>query len=301
MAERKKLGELLIEGGLIDQYQLKSALAHQRQWGGRIGANVVKLGFVSETELVQFLSRHFNLPSVNLHAVKVPANVVTAVPKDIAKKYGIVPLQQSADKKQLIIAMSDPTNLQVLDELQFLVNARVSPVIASDMAIEEALHHYYDQTARMEFEPGARLSTEVEFTKPGAALPGRAVKAQSVSGKIDLTGSAPSADSGDDVFVAGEADDGDPLPDFSKLDGGGLDDVLVFSGGAETTINIDGRKEPRQPAAAPAPAAPAAQRGAAPAMKKEGAPSTDQLVMALVKVLIDKGLLTKEELLARLK
>jgi type II secretory ATPase GspE/PulE/Tfp pilus assembly ATPase PilB-like protein len=296
MAERKKLGELLIEGGLIDQYQLKSALAHQRQWGGRIGANVVKLGFISEDELVAFLSRTFNLPSVNLRTVKVPATVVAAVPKDVAKKYGIIPLQQSADKKILTVAMSDPTNLLALDEVTFLVNARITPVIASDTAIEEALQHYYDQTARMEFDIGARPSTEIDFTKTAVAESKGKAKQSSVSGKIDISYEVEGDDDGDVVVV--EADDGDdePMPNFDDLSG--LDDVLVFSGGAEKTISLEAKREQsRQQAAPPATTGP---RNVAP--KKEAPPpTTDQLVMALVRVLIDKGIITKEELLSRLK
>lgn len=295
MAERKKLGEMLIEGGLIDQYQLKSALAHQRQWGGRIGANVVKLGFCTEEDLVAFLSRTFNLPSVNLFAVKVPAAVIAAVPKDVAKKYGIIPLQQSADKKFLTIAMSDPNNLMALDELTFLVNARVKPVITSDTGIEDAMHHYYDQTARMEFEPGAVSSAEVDFSTPLAGGPKRTVKKQSVEGKIDLAGGQD--DDGDVVII--DDDDNEPMPDFSAMadDATGLDDVLVFTGGAEKTISLD-----KTGGAQSAPPAPQAGRTVAQAPKKEGgAPSTDQLVMALVKLLIDKGLITKEELLSRLK
>jgi hypothetical protein len=294
-AERKKLGEMLIEGGLIDPYQLKSALAHQRQWGGRIGANVVKLGFVTEDELVAFLSRTFNLPSVNMHAVKVPAQVIAAVPKDIAKKYGIVPLQVSPDKKYITVAMSDPTNLLALDELTFLVNARVKPVIASDTGVEAAMHHYYDQTARMEFEPGARPSTEIDFTV--------IAKGPTKAHKLDMGDkvTVASEDTEDDVVVV---DDGDePQPDFGAMDDAGLDDVLVFTGGSETTISLD-KTEAGKAKAAPNAPPPATQgpRTVAPAAKKESAaPSTDQLVMALVRVLIDKGLLTKEELLARLK
>lgn len=292
MAERKKLGELLIEGGLIDQYQLKSALAHQRQWGGRIGANVVKLGFVTEDDLVDFLSRTFNLPSVNLHAVKVPAALIAAVPKDVAKKYGIIPLQQSADKKFLTVAMSDPTNLIALDELAFLVNARVKPVITSDTGVEDAMRHYYDQTQRMEFEPDAVPSTEVDFSAPRQGGPRKVIKQQSVEGKIDLVRRADEED--DDVVII--EDDGDePTPDFGALDDEtGLDDVLVFTGGNEKTISLEESRG--------APPATQGTRAVAPAAKKEGgAPSTDQLMMALVRLLIEKGLITKEELLARLK
>ena len=289
MAERKKLGELLIEGGLIDQYQLKSALAHQRQWGGRIGANVVKLGFLTEDELVAFLSRTFNLPSVNMHTVKVPQQVIAAVPKEVAKKYGIVPLQQSADKKVLTVAMSDPTNLLALDELTFLVNARIKPVITSDTGIEDAMRHYYDQTARMEFEVGAKPSTDADFTSM--------VSHVNTAKKLDLGAKIEIVDDGDsDEVVVVDGDE--PQPDMTALSGDdGLDDVLVFTGGSETTISLD------QPdAKKPAPPATQGQRTVAQAPKKEtAAPTTDQLVMALVKVLIDKGLLTKEELLARLK
>lgn len=289
MAERKKLGELLMEGGLIDQYQLKSALAHQRQWGGRLGANLVKLGFLTEDQIVSFLSKTLNVPSINLYTVKIPPPIIGLIPKDIAKKYGVIPLQQSSDKKSLVVAMADPSNLLAIDELQFLVHARIVPVVASDTAIEAGLAHYYDQSARMEIEPGARLSTEIDFSAKAPSVTTKRVKTASVSGKIDL------ADD-EEVVVASDAE---PQPDFSKLDTAGLDEVLVFAGGAEKTITLDGT--PKETAREAAPPAPAAPRQVAAGQPKSPTPNAEQLVMALIRLLIDKGFITKEELLARLK
>ncbi len=306
MAERKKLGELLIEGGLIDDDQLRSALAYQKKWGGRIGANLIKLGFLDEADLVGFLSQKMRLPSVSLREVRVPPDVLALVTPDAARKYGVIPLKRSDDKKRLVVAMGDPTNLAAIDDLQFLVNARIDPVIASDSGIMNAIRHYYENESSLQFLPGTRWSTELEYRF-----------------QAEETATAVIID--DDDVVTGE-----PEPDFSALGDAGLDDLLVFTGGTEKTIALekdkaagkaDARPTPNaaRTAAARAPEQPtpdpystinpyaqASQQAARPATAtasqpaKAGAPSTDQLVMGLVKLLIDKGLITKEELLARL-
>jgi type II secretory ATPase GspE/PulE/Tfp pilus assembly ATPase PilB-like protein len=289
MAERKKLGELLIEGGLIDQYQLKSALAHQRQWGGRLGTNIVRLDFLTEDVLVAFLSHTFRTPSINLHHVRIPPHIIAMVPKDVARKYGIIPLQQSEDKKKLIVAMSDPSNLAAVDEVQFLVNARLVPVVAADTSIEEALLHYYDQTASMRFSSSAKSSADVNlFSKPISPMPKPNSSGPAVA-RIEVA-------EDDTEIIAGEPDFEGGDEDFNA------DDMMVFSGGQERKISL-GADRPTEPPVARAASRPAAQPAVAPAAAapRKEAPSTDQLVMALIRTLIDKGLITKEELLAHIK
>ncbi len=301
MAERKRLGELLLEGGLIDEYQLKSALAHQKQWGGRLGSNMVKLGFITEDELVSFLSYTFRTPAVNLHAVRVPPAMVALIPKDVAKKYGVIPLLQSPDKKKLVIAMSDPTNLAAIDELNFLVGARVLPVIAADTSIEEAMAHYYDQAVQMKFLPNAKLSVEADIlARPPAELPRRARKVENLAtGKIDISGTEEEED-----VVTGAPDE----PDFSNMklddddDDPTLNELVVFTGGRQKTIQLEEARAQAQPAPAAKPAAdPYMTQTVLRAGLDGGKPTADQLVMALIRTLIDKGFVTKEEILAQLK
>ena len=140
-----KLGELLIEAGIIDELQLRSALGHQKKWGGRLGKVLVDLGFVEESELLKFLSEKFKIQAVDLTKSKIPEQAFSALPEKVAKKYGVVPVfikEGPGNKKTLILAMSDPSNLKVIDEIQFLTGYRIEPVLATDSAIERVLENY---------------------------------------------------------------------------------------------------------------------------------------------------------------
>lgn len=328
MAERKKIGELLVEGGYLEPDQLRSALSYQRQWGGRLGANVVKLGFLDDQQLVAFLSNRLQIPAVNLRLLRIPEDVIALISGEVAKKYGMIPLQRSPDKKKIIVAMSDPTNLGAVDEVQFLVNARIIPTVASDTIVEQALRHYYDGVATLKFLPNSVWSTEVDLLTAPSELPAK--KAPPVSRDADVETTDDSGDGGDDGDVVIEAagdDDDDVVMSDASDDGGDMvtgevedddDDLgmLVFSGGKERSIPLAEQKKkaerPKQAPSMPAghdphttinPAYQQAQaqvKGKEEAPKRTGAPSNEELVMALVKLLMDKGLITREELLARL-
>ena len=314
MAERKKIGELLVEAGYLEPDQLRSALSYQRQWGGRLGANVVKLGFLDESQLVAFLSNRLQIPAVNLKLLRVPDDIIALVPGDVAKKYGIIPLQQSADKKKIIVAMSDPTNLAAIDEVQFLVNARIIPTVASDTLVAQALRHYYDGADTMRFLSNSCWSTEVDVLTAPSQLPRR--KAPPVSRDAEVEGEV-EYESDDEVVVTEDAEDGDNSDDMVTGEVEDDDDLemLVFSGGKERTIPLESEERQKQasPTASQDPhttinparqAQPQPQQGRAKtaqqAPKRSGAPSDEELLMALVRLLMDKGLITREELLARL-
>lgn len=148
MKVRKKIGELLLEEGLIDNEQLSTALAHQRNWGGRIGEIVVKLGFVSEEKLLDFLSKYFRLPKVDFTKFRVPPEAIKLISPDKARKLRAVPLgvKEEKGKRFLYVAVSDPTNLSALDEIAFLTRMPIRPVITTDTAIEAAIKYYYENS-----------------------------------------------------------------------------------------------------------------------------------------------------------
>ena len=153
-----KLGELLVEAGLIDELQLKSALGHQKKWGGRLGKVLVDMGFIEEGELLKFLSEKFKIKAVDLTKSKIPNQAFEALPEKIARKYGVVPVfikEGPGTKKTLILAMSDPTNLKIIDEIQFLTGYRIEPVLATDSAITKVLEHYGNYDPSM-LEPAFR-------------------------------------------------------------------------------------------------------------------------------------------------
>lgn len=146
MDTKKKLGDLLVDAGLIDEIQLRSALSHQKQWGGRLGAILISMGFITEERLLKFLSSHLQIPAVDFKKVKVQENALKLISMDVAKKHHVLPVAiwQEGNKKYLLVAMSDPTNLAAIDEIQFITNHHIKPAIATDTAIGEGIRYYYE-------------------------------------------------------------------------------------------------------------------------------------------------------------
>ncbi len=142
-ATRKRLGELLIEAGLIDEMQLKTALSHQKEWGGRLGAVLIRKGFVKETAMIAVIENQMGMTCLPLEKFEKPSEeVMRLVKEDIARKFGILP--QKFDGRTLVAATSDPTDLKILDDLGFLLSVRIKPVLALESDIHTALDHFYD-------------------------------------------------------------------------------------------------------------------------------------------------------------
>lgn len=143
-----KIGDLLVQEGLIDPMQLRAALGHQKRWGGKIGKVVVDLGFIEEDAMLRFLSVHFKLKAVNLLRSRITAQTFETVPENVAKKYQVVPVvvREVGGKKTIVLAMNDPTDLRAIDEITFLTGAKIEPVLATDSAIAKVLSRYGDFT-----------------------------------------------------------------------------------------------------------------------------------------------------------
>ncbi|MEK6693407.1 MAG: hypothetical protein AABY44_08280 [Nitrospirota bacterium] len=142
MAEKKKLGEMLMEAGLIDTLQLDSALGHQRNWGGKLGSVLVELGFITEENLAGFIEKQLHHPCVGISSITVPKEAVEAVKTDIAKKYTVFPI--NLEGNTVTLAMMDPTDLRVIDELQFVVGKKIKPALALESEIKKAIRRYYE-------------------------------------------------------------------------------------------------------------------------------------------------------------
>lgn len=139
MAER--LGDLLVKRNYITLDQLKKASDEQKMKGGRLESTLVRLGFIKEDELLSFLSAQYRVPSVKLSKVEVNPNVIKLVPASIAKKYFIIPVNRVGPK--LTMAMADPSNIVVIDEVKFMTGFNVEPVVASEAEIIDAIKKYY--------------------------------------------------------------------------------------------------------------------------------------------------------------
>lgn len=147
---KKRLGDFLLEEGLIDKFQLQAALAEQKKWGGRLGKHLIELGILSEEVLVKVLSKLLALPSVDVGRLSIPRSVIEYVQVKTSEKYNVIPIgieDAPGSKKTIIVAMSDPTNLAALDELRFTTGCAVRPVVSGDTSIERAIRTYYYGTS----------------------------------------------------------------------------------------------------------------------------------------------------------
>src|ERR687887_1741262 len=151
-----RIGELLLKEKLITPEQLQQALAQQKSNGGKLGYNLVKLGFVKDEEITALLSKQYGVPSINLTQFEIDPGVIKLVPGDTAMKYQIIPLSRTG--ATLTIAMTDPTNVFAMDDIKFMTGYNVEPVVASETAVVEAIQKYYP-SARA---PGAGVVTAVE-------------------------------------------------------------------------------------------------------------------------------------------
>jgi len=140
---KKRLGELLVDAGIIDETQLKAALGHQRQWGIRLGQALVDLKLATEQDIVRILAKRFGFEVARLDQVEAYGHrqAVSLVPREFALKHNVFPL--SADTTTLAVAMSDPTNLAVVDELRFRSGRRLKVTIGGDREIAAAVQAAY--------------------------------------------------------------------------------------------------------------------------------------------------------------
>ena len=205
MAER--LGELLIKRNYITPEQLKKASDEQKMKGGRLESNLVRLGYIKEDELLSFLSAQYRVPSVKISKMEINPNVIKLIPSSVSKKYFILPINRVGPK--LTLAMADPSNIVVIDEIKFMTGFNVEPVVASETEIIDAVKKYYGGGGNV-----AGLGT-VSFQSSDFDLDDE---------KIDV--------SGDGIMLEEDVVDVD---DFDKLVHGAVDNIEVV----DTQLNPD--------------------------------------------------------------
>ncbi|HEX7977743.1 MAG TPA: ATPase, T2SS/T4P/T4SS family [Gemmatimonadaceae bacterium] len=144
VASPERLGDLLVREKLITREQLDKAVQEQKQSGTRVGYNLVKLGFIPETELTKILARQFKMPAVDLSRFEVDPRIAKLVPGDLAMKHLVLPLKR--DGRVLTVAMADPTNLGVLEDLKFITRYDIFPVIGGEFSIKTAVDKIYEAT-----------------------------------------------------------------------------------------------------------------------------------------------------------
>jgi len=137
----ERLGELLVKRNFITSDQLIRALEEQKLKGGRLESNLVRLGYIKEDELLSFLSAQYRVPSVKLSKIEINPATIQLIPSSTSKKYFIIPINRVGPK--LTLAMADPNNIIVIDEIKFMTGFNVEPVVASETEIVDAIKKYY--------------------------------------------------------------------------------------------------------------------------------------------------------------
>ena len=136
-----RIGELLLREGLVTQEQLNKALAEQKNAGTRVGYNLVKLGYVKETDLTRMLARQHKMPAVDLSKFQVDPRIAKLIPGELAIKHSVLPLKR--DGRTLTVAMSDPASMSVLDDIKFITRLDIFPVIAGEFTLRNAIEKFY--------------------------------------------------------------------------------------------------------------------------------------------------------------
>lgn len=272
---KKRIGELLLEADVIDEHQLAAALGYQRQWGGKLGQALVDLKLASEPQIVDALAKKLGYPVVHLATVDraVLEPVLKLLPREVARQHNVIPI--SADASSITIAMADPTNVRVVDEVSFRTGKRVKIAIAGDREVTRTVDRVYFP----EEAPGSRAvdlagSAARAGSRSYDELPDQAQQRYFQSTMRDLESAPPPREAPRPPEVAGAVPAGSP-------------------------------------AAAPTPAAPApasreaALRDAIERMATVGDEAGGglrgaRLAAAMARALLRRGLVTEAELLAEL-
>jgi type IV pilus assembly protein PilB len=153
---RMRIGEMLVDMGRLDSVQLQVALAHQRQWGGRLGHAIVQLGFLQEGTLLDALAAQLGVPFIELGAREIEPKVLALVPRKLVVARRVLPLELRTETRRgpLLVALADPADLGVIDEIAFVTGLAVKPALAAEADLDRAIERHYGVAARRPGAPG---------------------------------------------------------------------------------------------------------------------------------------------------
>jgi len=159
---RKRIGEILVQAGVLDGEGLKTALVEQRRWGGPLGRILIDMKLITEEALVSALSQQLNFPTVDLDKIDVPADVIALVSGELTAQHRMMPFKRTG--KFLDVAMSEPTNLGIIDELRIRTQLNVRPYLAGPKMIERAITRFYGEVLLDEQETPPPASARATAT-----------------------------------------------------------------------------------------------------------------------------------------
>ena len=155
----QRLGDLLVKEKVITPEQLEQAVKVQKETHVRLASALVKLGFLSDEDVTNFLSRQYGVPAINLSYFEIDPSVVKLIPFETAKRYQILPLSRVG--ASLTIAMVDPTNVFAMDDIKFMTGFNIEPVVASESSILEGIEKAYGTSKEEELEQVMQSMNEI--------------------------------------------------------------------------------------------------------------------------------------------
>ena len=164
MAERKKLGEILLQAKVITPEQLKDALADQKKYGGRLGAILLDRRHIDEKAFLYALSQQLKIPAIDFSKSSISENVIHIVSQEVQEKNMVFPVavKRTPSGNVLILAMSDPTNVEIQDHIRFSTGYRVEPVLALESVIRQSVRDYWytqDGKGSYRYKPDLELGS----------------------------------------------------------------------------------------------------------------------------------------------
>lgn len=307
MAKQKRLGELLLEAGLINEAQLAGALERQKKWGGRFGENLILNNAITEDQLLRFFAARTGIDELDITGVQVLPHIIKKVPAKLAEKHHIMPVAMK-DKNTLMVAVCDPMDFEAMDQVRFTTGLKVEPVLSSYSAIANAIDKFYHdgrgvfkgakskdsggprmvKAESMESHGGKQSSDDPDLIIFGEQHPDQAPPK---GGLADISGNYKSRERTSD----NELMDLDrtvpemslPLPQVPDM------------GMAGKTSGQSGQvsRQASRPASAPRPPAAPSSPGT-PASKKSGRSgfTIEEKFRALYNAMVRKGLITEQEM-----
>ncbi len=135
------LGEMLVRERLISLAQLEDASEEVRRSGESLSSALARLGHIDETKMVDFLSRHYGVPSIDLEHLDIAPDVIKLIPPEVCERHGLIPIDVQGSS--IIVAMTDPSNIYAMDDIKFLTGFNVEALVATELAIKAALAKYH--------------------------------------------------------------------------------------------------------------------------------------------------------------
>jgi hypothetical protein len=286
LSEKTKLGEILLEAGFIDEFQLAAALGEQSRWGDRLGETLVQLGYLSEEELVRTLTRHHGIPGVHLAGKRIEPEVLALLTVEVAERHRCIPLfkKRVGGGEVLYLGMARPEDLRIIDEVSFRAGIPVRPVLVGPIQLNTAIASFYRGEGPRPVEGEvASVLTETPVsdgdTAPLYLDPSEILSEPPARSEPRIDGEAAS------VLAETPVSDGETDPVFGDLSEILSEPRMDGEDGDAASRAVEG-----EGAAAPL---------SAFVEKPRHVPTRD-ILHALTQLLIEKGAISREELLERI-